>query len=81
MINKYNFSVILTHHNNRMKNTNRNGKISGAAAFSRHSDSVIHLEKFDEDEKQDINKSDEELDQEVKPIKLIKGDYRFGLTG
>ncbi|GAA0685537.1 AAA family ATPase [Clostridium cadaveris] len=81
MINKYNFSVILTHHNNRMKNTNRNGKISGAAAFSRHSDSVIHLEKFDEDEKQDINKSDEELDHEVKPIKLIKGDYRFGLTG
>lgn len=81
MINKYNFSVILTHHNNRMKNTNRNGKISGAAAFPRHSDSVIHLEKFDEDEKQDINKSDEELDLDVKPIKLIKGDYRFGLTG
>lgn len=81
MINRYNFSVILTHHNNRMKNANRNGKISGAAAFSRHSDSVIHLEKFDEDEKQDINKSDEELDHEVKPIKLIKGDYRFGLTG
>lgn len=81
MINKYKFSVILTHHNNRMKNTNRNGKISGAAAFPRHSDSVIHLEKFDEDEKQDINKSDEELDCDAKPIKLIKGDYRFGLTG
>lgn len=81
LINEYNFSVILTHHNNRMKNTNKNGKISGAAAFSRHSDSIIHLEKFSEDEKQDINKTDEELDQEIKPIKLIKGDYRFGLTG
>lgn len=81
LINKYKFSVILTHHNNRMKNTNRNGKISGAAAFSRHSDSIIHLEKFEEDEKQDINKSDEELDNEVKSIKLIKGDYRFGKTG
>lgn len=81
LIIKYNFSVILTHHNNRMKNTNRNGKISGAAAFSRHSDSVIHLEKFSDDEKQDINKTDEELDQEVKPIKLIKGDYRYGGTG
>ena len=81
LISEYNFSVILTHHNNRMKNTNKNGKISGAAAFSRHSDSIIHLEKFNEDEKQDINKTDEELDQEIKPIKLIKGDYRFGLTG
>ena len=81
LIIKYNFSVILTHHNNRMKNTNRNGRISGAAAFSRHSDSVIHLEKFNDDEKQDINKTDEELDQEVKPIKLIKGDYRYGGTG
>lgn len=81
LINEYNFSIILTHHNNRMKNTNKNGKISGAAAFSRHSDSIIHLEKFEEDEKQDINKTDEELDQEIKPIKLIKGDYRYGSTG
>ena len=80
LIAKYKLTILLTHHNNRMKNTDRNGKISGSAAISRYVDSIIHLEKFDE-EKQDINKTDEELDSEAKPIKLIKGDYRYGKTG
>lgn len=81
LVRKYNTSVLILHHNNRMKEIKKINNISGSSAISRFADSIILLEKFDEEEKQDINKSDEELDSEAKPIKLIKGPYRHGNEG
>lgn len=81
LVNMYNLSVLIIHHNNRMNEVKRMNNVSGASAITRFVDSIIYLERFEEDEKQDINKSDEEIDSEIKPIKMIKGQYRHGQEG
>lgn len=81
LIRKYDISVLIIHHNNRMSENKRMNNVSGSSAITRFVDSIIYLERFKEDEEQDINKTDEELDEEIKPIKLIKGRYRHGKEG
>lgn len=81
LVRKYDLSVLMVHHNNRMSETKRMNNVSGSSAITRFVDSIIYLERFKEDEEQDINKTDEELDEEIKPIKLIKGQYRHGKEG
>ena len=81
LVRKYDLSVLIIHHNNRMSETKRMNNVSGSSAITRFVDSIIYLERFKEDEEQDINKTDEELDKEVKSIKLIKGQYRYGRIG
>ena len=81
LINAYDMSILLIHHNNRMNETKRMNNVSGASAITRFADSIIYLERFEEEEAQDINKSDEDIDQEMKPIKLLKGPYRHGQEG
>lgn len=81
IIKEYGTTILLTHHNNRMNNEKRMNNVSGASAITRSADSIIYLERFKEDEEQDIFKTDEELDRSSKDIKLIKGVYRHGGEG
>lgn len=81
LVRKYDLSVLLVHHNNRMSESKRMNNVSGSSAITRFVDSIIYLERFKEDEEQDINKTDEELNKEIKQIKLIKGQYRHGNEG
>lgn len=81
LVREYKLSTLLIHHNNRMSESKRMNNVSGSSAITRFADSIIYLEKFKEDEEQDINKTDDELDREIKPIKLIKGPYRHGREG
>lgn len=81
IIKDYGTTILLTHHNNRMNSDKRMNNVSGASAITRFADCIIYLEKFKEDEEQDIFKSDDELDKCSKDIKLIKGVYRHGGEG
>lgn len=81
LVRENNISVLIVHHNNRMNENKRMNNVSGSSAITRFVDSIIYLERFEEEEKQDINKTDDELDQVAKPIKLLKGPYRHGREG
>lgn len=81
MIEKYHVTFLITHHNNRAETEKLINRMSGASAIPRSADSIIFLEKFNEDAEQDFFKTDEELDNEAQSIKLIKGTYRYGGAG
>lgn len=81
MIEKYQVTFLITHHNNRAETEKLINRMSGASAIPRSADSIIFLEKFNEDTEQDFFKTDEELDNEAQAIKLIKGTYRYGGAG